>query len=76
MTICASRMHLGLVNSTAMNPSPVGEIGDKGQQSGTQVQFKRSPAPSSGGYPGERTYNLNTGGVVEIPPPGTTSVSV
>jgi len=48
MTICASRMYIGLVNSAAMNPSPAGPIGDKERQFGTQIQFKKSPAPSSG----------------------------
>jgi len=43
--------------------------------SGAQVQFKKSPAPSYGGYLVEGTYNLN-GGVVEVAPPGAASVSV
>jgi len=68
-------MYLGLVNSTAVNPSPVGVVGDKEQHTGARVQFKKSPAPSYGGYLAEGTYNLN-GGVVEIALPGAASVSV
>ncbi|KAH9955147.1 hypothetical protein BC827DRAFT_887993 [Russula dissimulans] len=47
MTICASRMYIWLANNAA-NPSPVRPIGDKERQFGTQLQFKKSPGPSSG----------------------------
>jgi hypothetical protein len=77
MTICASRMYLGFVNSTAMSPSPVGAIGNKEQQPGALAQIRyKPPAPSYRRYLIEGTYNLNTGGPVEIAPPGTTSISV
>jgi len=75
MTVCATRMYLGLVNSAAANPSPVGAVRDKGQHSGGQIQFKKSPVASYGGNLVEGTYNLNTGSVIDIAVPGTASAS-
>jgi len=63
-------MYLGLINSTVVNPSPVGGVRDKKQHPAAQIQFKKSTVPSYG------AYNLNTGSVMEIAPPGTASVSV
>ena len=76
MTICASRMYIGLVKSAVVNPSPVRAVPDKEQSSGAQIQFKKSPAPSDGGYLAEGTYNLNIGSVMDIYPQGTASLSV
>ncbi|KAI9462184.1 hypothetical protein F5148DRAFT_1377172 [Russula earlei] len=55
MTICASRMYLGLVNSTSLNQSPLGAV--------AVTEFKARvgfPAPSHHGHLTDDTYN--TGG--------------
>jgi len=74
MAICASRMYIGLfdsLNGTVVSLPPVGAVGGERQHPGVQIQFNNSPAPSSYG-----TYDLNTGGVTEIAPPGTAPVFV
>jgi hypothetical protein len=65
MTVAASRMYLGLVNSAAFHSPPVSASGAKGQSSEKRIEFATVPNSShptegTGGTPGGRGFRSYT----------------